>query len=1098
MTVDKCIKNFLTLYSNGLTSSISYEKTILNFLKLHRSTLFILLLLITVSTFVGDVKEASDLSSTLSPEEISRLHFHIKHAHGLFVIGKQDGKILTNQVLDRETKCAETTDTCELSFEVIAKSSQHHKSYNVIVKLLDINDHAPQFAKDQFTLNITETAVEGSKFSLPNAEDGDVGSNGLHTYSISSESNLFQLVIVEQFDEKQIKLKLVGKLDREKQEAYSLIVTAADNGQPPLSGSMTVNINVLDANDNSPKFTEPTYSIQVPENIAVSSRLLTIKAVDPDTGINGQVVYSFPDRINKMYGNLFEINSNTGEIFTKGELDYEKNKNYVLTVQADDAGVGSLPNFTLVTVNVTDINDNYPVVVVSALTDTGTPSIEENQKLGTFVAHITVSDADSGVNGETNCHMESDHFKMVMQPEGDYLILSSVKFDREAKSSYRIILICKDKGTPPLESQKEIQIDIVDQNDNAPVLPNSDNIDVYVYENNPLNFIITKINASDVDAGRNAALHYSIEAIPKSETNVLSIDPLNGKISSKIMFDYEKETEYKFLITVSDRGTPSFSATATLNLHVLDINDEAPKFDKPSYYLSVQENNPIGSLAGSVLATDADASPSFNKILYKIVSNDDAFEINEQTGEIKNLKRLDTEEQSQYKFQVVASNSGIPVVESKVNVTVYVDDVNDNAPVFIFPSTEAESVVQVPSDAKPGTLIIRLVATDADKGANAELVFTISNGNVDNSFVIDPTTGVITVAKPLKSADKQDQAHRLVISVSDLGNPPLMSVADLTIIVNSSLNAKDDASLALTGRLSEKHIILLVAIIVAVFLMLICVILVVICLSRRLKKRKRSDKRGNYVSTKVLDVYDGDSSKGCRSPNCNNETNVSTMDCRKIGGGSSSATVDTASTKSEGVCNCNTRGDMGPPPNIMSAVCRGEEDEDEVDMEMCRFHDPNTGNMTTSWDPTQNLRINQGGGGGGGGGNPMDMHTGRCSSANCRNFGSSPSYNYHRHNHCNCCNVHTSCHSPMHPCYHHSNPLQPAQTNTYMMRNKRSLYSPESMPLQPIGRVGHNREDLESVCSGSTWTDSGRGPSEEDDHVKSVRIENYLRTTQAK
>lgn len=905
-----------------------------------------------IRTFVGDVLKDSNVTTRV--KDISRIHFKIKRDHNHFNIGEKDGKIFTNQIFDREHLCPSSHESCQLNFEVIIKTS-HSSIFKITVNILDINDHPPRFREEEFSLSVPETAQVGSSYAIPSAIDLDYGVNDIQEYSISGDTDKFKLLISnDNNDDKELRLELVGELDRELNDFYSIVVTAIDGGEPRLSGSMQVSVNVADVNDNSPSFTKAVYYKEVPENTAIGTMVLKVSATDPDAGPNGQVTYSFFDQTAKSYGSIFRVEPSTGQIFTKDNLDYESVKSYSLTVQAKDGGIGSLPTFAKAIINVTDVNDNKPEIEVNVWTDSGAPGVNENAKAGEVVAHISVRDGDQDDSQEVKCFIDNNReFTLVSFDKNSYKLDTNIAFDREKTSSYKIIIICKDSGKPPQEMFKEIEVEVIDENDNSPVLSSANNFTFYVYENNKIHSLITKVNATDLDSGVNSALHYSLVGTPSSSNQVLDIDPVLGKITSNIVFDYEKQSFYKFKLKVSDGGKHSKNATALLELHILDVNDEKPKFEKPSYYLSVLENNPIGSVIGYVNASDDDASEAFNRISYRIVSSDDAFEIDENTGEIKNLKRLDREEQDQYKFQVVASNPGIHKVESRVNVTVYVDDVNDNAPYFTMPNSDADKVIQISAD--PGTVVTRLNAKDADAGANSELVYTISNGNVDNSFSIDPTRGVIEVAKSLN----HDRVHKLVVSVSDLGNPSLMTVADLTIIVNNSISLfnKEDSSLALTNKLSEKHVLLLVAIAGVALVLIICFILLIICVNRR-RRRKRNE-RGKYLVTRVVDAYESESQgKSCRSPAChqnNNNHSTSTMDCQKLGVGSSSVTVDTSSIKSD--CNCNNRTNSippPPPPNIMSPLCR---DEDDEDIEVCRLHEPNMAMMATSWDPNQNIRI---------------------------------------------------------------------------------------------------------------------------------------------
>ena len=906
-----------------------------------------------ISTFVGDVFKDSNVIALA--EDFSQIRFKLKHNHGLFFLD-ESGKLFTNKVLEREKICPNLNEICQLKFDIVIKYFQSNYLFEIIVNLISTIEPSSTVLKETVELSISETARIGS-VHIVRVPKGFY--DGKQEYTISGETEKFELeVFRDKNNNRKFRLKLLEKLDREVKDSYSIMVTANNYRESHFPGSILINISVADFNDNSPSFTREVYTKEIPENTPVGTMILRVSASDPDLGANGQVTYSFSDQTVKSYGNYFWIKASTGQIFTKEILDYEKNKEYSLTVQAIDGGIGSLPMFAKVIIKVTDINDNEPEINVNVWTDSGVPGVNENANEEELVAQISVSDLDQDGEQEVKCSIDNNkYFKLVPFDKNAYKLDTKTKFDREKTSSIKITITCKDTGYPPKEKSKEIEIEIIDENDNSPVLSSSNNFTFYVYENNKVNFLITKINATDLDSGVNSALQYSLEEIPKSSQKVLKIDPTLGMVTANIAFDYEKKKFYKFLLKISDSGTIPRTATATLELHILDVNDEKPKFEKPSYYLSVPENNPIGSVIGRVNATDADASDEFKRIIYRIESSDDAFEIDANTGEIKNLKRLDREDQPLYKFQVVATNPGILKVESKVNVTVYVDDVNDNAPLFVVPQTDEDKIIQISADSKPGTLVTRLIATDADIGANAELVFTISNGNVDNSFSIDPTTGVITVANSLKTPDNQDRLHKLVISVSDLGNPSLMTVADLDIMANHSISlfGRDDTSLALTHKISDKHILLMVALVGVILIFVIFFILLVICINKR--RRKKRNEGGKYLVTRVVEAYESESQgKSCRSPACHpNNNSTSTMECHKLGVGNSSITVDTSSLKSE--CNCNNRTNSippPPPPNIMSPLCR---DEDDEDIEVCRIHEPNMAMMATSWDPNQNIRI---------------------------------------------------------------------------------------------------------------------------------------------
>jgi hypothetical protein len=268
-----------------------------------------------------------------------------------------------------------------------------------------------------------------------------------------------------------------------------------------------------------------------------------------------------------------------------------------------------------------------------------------------------------------------------------------------------------------LLSTREIRVSILDENDNNPKLA-SNNYRLTVHENNVPGAEVFHFNATDADTGQNAELVFSMRLIssPSHGSNTmpeaLSIDRTTGRVTTQVSFDYESETrDFAYLVTVSDRGEIPRSATATLQVGVADINDQKPRFERSSYYITTAENQPIGSSVGRVNATDGDRTVQFNRVFYNILSSSgvsgaadaDTFTVDRYTGIIRNVKRLDREQHSVYVFTVTASNEdgvttrGHGDVADYADVTVYVDDVNDNRPVFVFPGPHRGRTVDLPS-----------------------------------------------------------------------------------------------------------------------------------------------------------------------------------------------------------------------------------------------------------------------------------------------------------------------------------------------------------------------------------------------------------------
>uniref|UniRef100_A0A8C9DSI4 Cadherin domain-containing protein n=1 Tax=Prolemur simus TaxID=1328070 RepID=A0A8C9DSI4_PROSS len=290
---------------------------------------------------------------------------------------------------------------CALEFEVVADNPLNF--YHVNVEIEDINDHTPKFTQNSFELQIIESAQPGTRFILEVAEDGDIGLNSLQRYELSFNP-VFSLINKEKQDgSKYPELALERTLDREQQSYHRLILTALDGGDPPLSGTTELRIQVTDANDNPPVFSQDVYRASLPENVPPGTSVLQVSATDQDEGVNSEITYSFFRN-----GQVFSLNSKSGEIRTQRSLDFEEIKEYSIVVEGRDGG-GLVAQCT-VEINIQDENDNSPKVTFHSLLE----MILENAVPGTLIALIKIHDQDSGENGEVNCRLEGEvPFKII-------------------------------------------------------------------------------------------------------------------------------------------------------------------------------------------------------------------------------------------------------------------------------------------------------------------------------------------------------------------------------------------------------------------------------------------------------------------------------------------------------------------------------------------------------------------------------------------------------------------------------------------------------------------------------------------------------------
>nr|XP_004611312.1 unnamed protein product [Sorex araneus] len=312
-------------------------------------------------------------------------------------LDQENGDLLLHEKLDREELCGHT-EPCVLRFQVLLENPLEF--FQVELQVIDINDHAPEFLDRDVLLKISESSPTGARFPLKSARDMDVGQNNIENYIISP--NAYFRVLTRQRSDggKYPELVMDKALDREEEPELRLMLTAQDGGSPPRTGTAHVYIEVLDINDNAPEFEQSLYRVRIPEDSPIGSLIVTVSATDVDLGINGEISYSIFQPSEEI-GKTFEIDSITGEIRLKKQLDFEKIQSYEINIEAKDAG--SFSGKCTVVTQVIDVNDNVPEITMSAITR----QIPENSP-ETVVAVFSVSDSDSEENGKITCFIQDD------------------------------------------------------------------------------------------------------------------------------------------------------------------------------------------------------------------------------------------------------------------------------------------------------------------------------------------------------------------------------------------------------------------------------------------------------------------------------------------------------------------------------------------------------------------------------------------------------------------------------------------------------------------------------------------------------------------
>uniref|UniRef100_A0A668VD29 Cadherin domain-containing protein n=1 Tax=Oreochromis aureus TaxID=47969 RepID=A0A668VD29_OREAU len=627
------------------------------------------------------------------------------------------GTLVVNERIDREQLCGDLTP-CSFTFEILLEKPM--ELHPVTIEVLDVNDNAPTFQNSHLEFEISESAALGSRFVLESAEDADVGQNSLQNYILTPTDNFVLKEYVNPDGSKYAEMVLQKPLDREAQSRLSLKLLAVDGGNPQKSGTVNIEINVLDANDNAPVFNQSLYKAAVIENAPKGTHVVTVNASDIDTGSNGKVSYYF-SKSKAGIADLFDIDEATGRIYVAKEIDFEKDKKIEFRVEAKDQG--GLIDSSKVEIEVLDINDNAPIINVMSFTSpvsedsapeakdhgglTGTSKVifdvidvndnapiinvmsfssplSEDARPGTTIAVLNIKDADSERNGQIKCSIDGKlPFKIETSLTNYYNLVSDQHFDRESISEYNITITATDFGSPPLSSSTKLHLKISDVNDNAPLF-DKNSYTAYITENNSPGFSIFTVSARDSDWNQNARISYLLEEQQVSGSPVSTYVSLNsetGVLSAVRSFDYEQIKHIALVIKAQDGGSPPLSSNVTVKMIIQDQNDNPPQVLYPVQTGGslvaemVPRSADMGYLVTKVVAVDVDSGQNA-WLSYKLQKATDRalFEVGLQNGEIRTIRQVTDKDAVKQRLTVIVEDNGQPSRSATVIVNVAVAD----------------------------------------------------------------------------------------------------------------------------------------------------------------------------------------------------------------------------------------------------------------------------------------------------------------------------------------------------------------------------------------------------------------------------------------
>lgn len=750
------------------------------------------------------------------------------------------------KLLDRE----KTPQGYSLHLRARDRGTPPKESYkSVPVYLTDLNDNAPVFNKEIYEVTIPETAPVNTPLMRLKVTDADAGKNAQVFLEIvgGNEGGEFNI------NPETGMLYTAVPLDAELKSFYSLTVSAIDQGNAGTrkQSSAKVKVYVEDTNDNDPIFDKVEVTVWVDENMPAGTSVTTVHAKDRDRGENAYISYLIANLVKVP----FEVDHFSGLVKTTALLDYESmRREYVLRLRASDWGLPYRRQTEMqLTVRVKDVNDNRPQFEkidctghVPRYVPIGSEIITLSAidfDAGNIISYRIVSgnedgcfsiDATSGtvsVSCDLNDVRATERELNITATDGTHFAdIARVHFQlvnakRNLGSTTRLLndetggFDCKDTGVarrltevlaaaennnkPPAQEEFAMMPTRYGQNVHSPEFIDFP-IEIKVNESVSLGTTLIKLKARDRDRGYNGKLIYGISG--GDEHSVFCLDMDSGELKIIGYLDRERESEYLLNVSVYDLGKPQKSASRIIPITVLDVNDNAPKFEKSLASFRVTENALNGTAIFRANATDADAGDNA-KVTYSLVTDTNDFSVDKASGILTVSNNLDRERQELYELRIKATDGGgkgpdNPPLYSEAVVRITIDDINDNAPKFSLPSY----TVKIREDIPKGSVVAVISASDPDLGSDGEILYSLEDSDSDGTFKIDRSSGTIRTTKPLDFEERQ--VHSLIVFANDRGNPSLSSEASVTVNVvdvNENTYAPQFSDFVLSGSVLENH-----------------------------------------------------------------------------------------------------------------------------------------------------------------------------------------------------------------------------------------------------------------------------------------------------
>ena len=673
-----------------------------------------------------------------------------------------DGRITLRSSLDRETRDF-------YSFMVRARdggSPPRETIQAVNISVEDYNDNPPVFVNTDYTVSIAEDYPIGVSIISARATDADSGYNSVVEYDLADYSLSKTFCINRMTGEIRLCPRPIGcasqeVVDYERQTRYEIEVIAYDLGSPRQYANRTVTVLITNVNEHPPLFDKSTIIVSVDEGEPDGTHVVSLVAYDWDfNSLNYRIL---PTDVPFRWEN--------GAVVTNRVLDYSDTQLYVLSVVASESD-GNRNGSISVEVFVNNVNNHAPQFEEGSMEKT----ISEQTAVGTVILTVHATDADNATNDAVAYSISSrnDNGAFTIDPLfGEISVRTPLDF--ETQSEYLLTIIATDTGSPQRESQPlQVTIRLKNENDERPIFSAS-NYNFTLVENSPV-MVVGQVNATDRDINEGGR-RFGTVSYSMGSNDYFTVDEMTGEVRSTGIIDRDtlQSDSIIFTVVASDGGWVPLTTTATVNVTILDQNDNPPQFSQDQYLISISPDQPVGVSIETLRASDLDAPPN-NRFNYQVVTQPAGLSVSvSPTGELSLNQLVPQNYLPYYNFTVQATDPVVSSMSDSAVIRLNIETESSHTPRF---DRLSYTALPVRENTPTGSSVFNVSqhASDADIGSNGDLTFSFASNYP--KFSLDRSTGVITLRETLDF--EQTKSYDLTVVATDT----TLRSASATVTVN--------------------------------------------------------------------------------------------------------------------------------------------------------------------------------------------------------------------------------------------------------------------------------------------------------------------------